>query len=387
MLEFGMDGRGGSHREAHNLYGMRMAEASKVGLELARPGQRTFVLSRAGFAGIHRTAALWSGDNVANEEHFFLGIRLMLSLSMSGHSFSGPDVGGFVGDAGRDLFVRWISVASFFPFFRLHSMIDSRDNEPWSYGELAEAIATNYIKLRYKLLPVLYSAFYKSSQSGLPVVRPSFLEMPDSRFHAAFQHQFFMGRDLLVIPASPVQHAVLAELPPGGWYSLSDGRFFEGNREHWLPAWLDQLPVLVRQGAVLVSRDPGHCSEDSATPWRDIHIFHSFSGEGKFELYEDDGISLHPAEKNFAEIDIAFDYPSSELRLQRKAGEKEVFFRNLCLWHFPADAQISVNGLKNNPEDFQFHWLESLPNFDPFEDKGKQYFSFCRRISLNGIIL
>jgi alpha-glucosidase len=385
LLEFSMEGRGGSHREAHNLYGMRMAEASKDGLEMARPGERTFLLSRAGFAGIHRTAALWSGDNVANEEHFFLGIRLMLSLAMSGHSFSGPDVGGFVGDSGRDLFVRWVSVASFFPFFRLHSMIDSRDNEPWSYGELAEAIAANYIRLRYKLLPLFYSAFYDSSRSGLPVVRPSFWEMPENRFHAAFQHQFFLGKDLLVVPASPVQHAVLAELPPGGWYSLCDGRFYEGNREHWIPAWLDQLPVLVRQGAILVSRDPGHCSEDDADAWRDIHVFHAHQGERTFLLYEDDGISQKPSTADLAEIEIRFHHEQGALTITRRTGERPVAFRNLVLWHFPSDALVSVNGNENLADDFQFQWLEPLPNFDPFEDKGKNYFSFCRKISLEKI--
>lgn len=385
MLEFALEGRGGSHREAHNVYGMRMAEASKAGLELARPGERTFVLSRAGFAGIHRTAALWSGDNVANEEHFFLGIRLMLSLAMSGHSFSGPDVGGFVGDSGRDLFVRWVTVASFFPFFRLHSMIDSRDNEPWSYGELAEAIASNYIRLRYKLLPVLYSTFYKSSQTGCPVVRPSFWEMPAYRFHAAFQHQFFLGKDLLIIPASPVQHAVQAELPPGGWYSIFDGRFYEGNRQHWLPAWLDQLPVLVRQGAVLVSRDPGHCSEDDAPGWRDIHVFHAHSGEANYLLYDDDGISIHP-KQDFSELEIGFDFQDSALKIHRSAGERKVNFRNLYLWHFPQEAGALIQGDWRLAEDAAFEWLEPLPSFDPFEDRGKQYFSFCRKISLKGLV-
>lgn len=382
LLCFSLEGRKTSHREAHNVYGQCMAEASRNGLEMAFPGERPFILSRAGFAGIHRTAAIWSGDNVANEEHFFLGIRLMLSMAMSGVSFSGPDVGGFVGDAGRDLFVRWVSVAAFFPFFRLHSMIDSRDNEPWSYGELAEAIASNYIRLRYKLLPVLYAAFHESSRNGFPVVRPSFWEMPQYQFHEAFQHQFFLGKDLLVIPASPVQHAVLAALPPGGWYSLPDGRFYEGNREHWLPAWLDQLPVLVRQGAVLVSRDPGHSTTEDPGAGRDIHLFHAHSGESSFLLYEDDGISIQPSVSSMSEHLIRFHHSSGELEIMRLKGEGGVFFRNLLLWHFPDDAGIRLNGNLHSPENFQFEWLEKLPNFDPFEDKGKRYFSFCRRISL-----
>jgi alpha-glucosidase len=388
LLQFSMEGRGSSHREAHNVYGQCMAEASRLGLELARPGERPFVLSRAGFAGIHRTAAIWSGDNVANEEHFFLGIRLMLGMAMSGVSFSGPDVGGFVGDAGRDLFVRWLSVASFFPFFRLHSMIDSRDNEPWSYGELAEAIATNYIRLRYKLLPVLYSTFYRSVQTGIPVVRPSFWEMPGYAFQPTWQHQFFLGNDLLVVPAAPSQHAVQAQLPPGGWYGLFDGRFYFGNQVLWLSSWIDQLPVLVRQGAILVSRDPGHCAEEVETEaFRDVHLFHAAEGENTFVLYEDDGINQNPEEKELAEIEIFIRYDEASLSIIRKKGSWPVRFRHLFLWHFPVLAQLKVQGENKMAFPAQFEWLGPLPNFDPFEDKGKSYFSDCQCISIESFVV
>ena len=388
MLEFSMEGRGSSHREAHNVYGMGMAEASRHGLEMARPGERPFVLSRAGFTGSHRSCAIWSGDNVANEEHFFLGIRLMLGMAMSGMSFSGPDVGGFVGDAGRDLFVRWVSVASFFPFFRLHSMIDSRDNEPWSYGELAEAIATNYIRLRYKLLPVLYSAFYESSRTGKPVLRPSFFEMPGFAFNPAFQHQFLFGKDILLIPASPVQHAVQAELPPGNWYGLSDGVRYHGNQVLWLSAWLDQLPVLVREGAILTTRDPGICTQDSTgNAIRDLHIFHKGQGTSHFLLYEDDGISTHPQSEEIAEIQISFLHEIPALKLERTDGELPVSFRNLYLWHFPEGSHVQVQGEWKIAVKRKFEWLDPLPNFDPFEDKGKSYFSDCQCISLEGILV
>ncbi len=385
LLEFDMDGQGGSHREAHNVYGQLMAQASRQGLEKARPNERPFVLSRAGFAGIHRTAAIWSGDNVANEEHFFLGIRIMLGMAISGVSFSGPDVGGFVGDSGRDLFVRWVSVASFFPFFRIHSMIDSRDNEPWSYGELGEAIAGNYIRLRYKLLPVLYSAFYESSKTGKPVVRPWFWEKAGHDFNAAFQHQFFLGKDILVIPASPQQHAVQAELPPGGWYRLFSGEFHEGSRVHWLSAWLDRLPVLVRQGAILLSRDTGHCSDEvQDIAIRDIHIFSANDGQGEFFLYEDDGITSNPAFQDMAEIRIVFRHDLKELQIHREAGERPVLFRSLFLWHFPHGVQVRTGSEIKTAEPFHFEWLEKLPNFDPFEEKGRSYYSECQRISLEG---
>ena len=387
LLEFDMEGRGSSHREAHNVYGMGMAEASRRGLQLARPGERPFVLSRAGFAGAHRSCAIWSGDNVANEEHFFLGIRLMLGMAMSGVSFSGPDVGGFVGDAGRDLFVRWVSVASFFPFFRLHSMIDSRDNEPWSYGELAEAIAGNYIRLRYKLLPVLYSAFFESSVSGHPVVKPAFTEIPGNPFHQEFQHQFLLAKDILVIPASHVQQAVQAELPPGNWYGLTDGILYHGNQVRWISAWLDQLPVLIREGAILVTRDPGTCTDDSGSlPFRDVHVFYKGSGQSSFLLYEDDGRSENPLPENRAIISIQFFHEAPALKLERTSGEKAIAFRHLYLWHFPEGSHIEVQGDWKAARPASWQWLEPLPNFDPFEDRGKSYFSACQCISLQGIL-
>jgi alpha-glucosidase len=379
MLEFETEGRKGSHIEIHNVYGQLMAASTLEGLRLSRPGQRNFVLTRAGFAGIHRYAAVWSGDNMANEEHYLLGIRLVLGMAMSGVSFSGPDVGGFVDDAGKSLFVRWISVASFFPFFRLHSMIDSRDNEPWAYGELAEAIAGNYIRLRYKLLPMLYAAMYQYSKTGQPVLKPYFWEKPFLEFDPSFQHQFFFGNDILIIPAASSQDAVWAELPGGKWYHLLTGQQLEGNQSLWLACPIDQLPILVRGGSILVSQEAGSHTGNSGIARIDIHIFYGNENAILYG-YDDDGNSENQSQEDFAEYKLSFDFEEQKLELEIINGKKEIQISGLYFWHFPHSVKkISFQGDDYLLEGAIFFWMDALPNFDPFEDKGKEYFSSCKK--------
>lgn len=380
LIEFDLDGRGGNHLEARNVYGQQMAKATREGLTLARKDERPFVLTRAGFAGIHRYAAVWSGDNVANEEHLFLGIRIMLSLAMSGVSFNGPDVGGFVGDSGRNLFVRWISVASFFPFFRLHSMIDSRDNEPWSYGELAEAIATNYIRLRYKLLPTLYSCFKSSSKTGLPVVRPYFWSRTDLEFDLRFQHQFFLGQNLLILPAASDQQVVWAQVPAGDWFHLFNGSRFSGESELYMPAPLDELAVMVKSGAILITRPPGLFADDPEADHFHIHLFYGDGFSTEF-VYDDDGKSENPQLESFLEGDLSFNYENGHLQFKRTAGQKPFPIKAIYLWHFPeANRTVTIENKAYTATPAHFEWLAALPNFDPFEDKSKTYYSNCHAI-------
>ncbi len=376
LLEFSMEHRGANHREARNVYGQKMAESTREGLRKAQPGQRPFVLTRAGFAGIHRSAAVWTGDNVASEEHLFLSIRLVLSLGMSGVSFAGPDVGGFVGDAGKLLFVRWLSVASFFPFFRLHSMIDSRDNEPWSYGEWCEAVARNYIRLRYRLLPYLYSVMEDGTRTGLPALRPFFWEKPLLAYEPASGHQFFFGPSVLVVPVASDQQAVEAELPGGIWYHLFTGEKFTGGRRMWLPAPPDRLPVFVRAGGILVTGTAGHSTADVFAGGIDLHLFQG-EATGRFSVYADEGDPETPGENNSTRINIEWNAAEGSVSLIRSEGRMPLPVRKIFAWHLPPGASLRVNGEMHALQPNTYHWLDTLPNFDPFEDRSVGYFGNC----------
>lgn len=386
MVEFNLEGRRGNHLEAHNVYGQLMAKSTRNGLSSSRSGERPFVLTRAGFAGIQRYATVWTGDNIASTEHMFLGIRLILSLSISGVPFSGVDVGGFVGDSSRNLFVRWMSIAAFFPFLRIHSMIDSKASEPWTYGELAEAISRNYIRLRYRLLPMWESAFHQHSENGLPIISPYFWKTNRFEFKSEFQHQFLFGDQLLVVPADPDKDAVWAELPVGNWYHLSTGQKVEGGRAMWVSAPIDQLPVYVSESAILVTKTPGRSTCDPEAEEYQLHIFWG-EKSGTFQFHRLDSEGQRPATSQILDASITFNpnergFEISLERINRSKAEWKIL--EILLWHFPLKRGKRLVSIfhKQQIECVQstFDWLDTLPDFDPFESKASQYFNKCLRL-------
>jgi alpha-glucosidase len=171
-LQHAMEGRGGTHAEAHNLYGMLMARATREGLEALQPEARPVAITRAGWAGVQRYATSWTADNESTWEALRLTIPMMLGLGLSGIGFTGPDIGGFVGEPDGELFTRWVQMAAFMPFFRAHTAKGYPDQEPWSYGEPYLSIIRRFIELRYELLPYLYTAIWQMSTRGWPMVRP-----------------------------------------------------------------------------------------------------------------------------------------------------------------------------------------------------------------------
>ncbi|MCL4139290.1 UNVERIFIED_CONTAM: hypothetical protein GTU68_045806, partial [Idotea baltica] len=153
------DGNPCSHRKAHNVYGMQMAKASYEGIKKALFPKRPFNITRSGYAGLQRYAAVWTGDNLSTWEHLWMANLQCQRLSISGISFCGSDIGGFIGDPNGDLFTRWTQMAIFHPFFRTHSSGDYGDQEPWSFGEPFTDAIRKAIELRYQLLPYIYTVF------------------------------------------------------------------------------------------------------------------------------------------------------------------------------------------------------------------------------------
>ena len=173
------------HREAHNVYGLLMGRATYEGLKAVRPDERPFLLTRACFAGSQRYAAAWTGDNVSTWEHLLLSLRICQSLSLSGLAFCGPDIGGFAGQPSPELYARWMQAGVLYPFMRTHYSHEEIDQqEPWSFGEEVEAICRRYIRLRYQLLPTIYSAFEACTRTAEPPLKALALEHPGRPGHA-----------------------------------------------------------------------------------------------------------------------------------------------------------------------------------------------------------
>jgi alpha-glucosidase len=207
----------GPHLLYHNTYGRLMAQATYQGELAANPGRRPFVLSRANFLGGQRYAAAWTGDNVSATNFMTQSIPMSLTLGLSGQPFSGPDLGGFIGDATADLWGNWVGFGVFLPFARGHANAGTNAKEPWAFGQTVEDAARIALERRYRLLPYLYTLFYNSSQTGLPIMQPVFFADPADLKLRAEQQAFLVGGNLLVVPS----WARSPSLPGGIWQTLS----------------------------------------------------------------------------------------------------------------------------------------------------------------------
>lgn len=246
------DGHRCSHRKAHNIYGMQMIRATYDGIKKYTYPKRPFVLTRAAYAGTQRFSSTWTGDNVATWEHLWLANIQMQRLSISGMSFSGSDIGGFAEQPTGELFVRWMQLAIFHPFCRTHSSGDHGEQEPWSFGDEATDIVRKYIELRYRLLPYLYTAFWKYSEEAAPMLKPLVLyDQEDTQTHYRTD-EFIFGDQILVCPIlEPNAMGRRMYIPRGNWYNFWADELISGGKEIWVVAEFDKIPIFIKEGAII----------------------------------------------------------------------------------------------------------------------------------------
>lgn len=291
-VEFSFEGHKASMRRARNIFGLMMARSTYEGTRELMNNRRPFNLTRSAYAGIQRYAAVWTGDNVAYDEHMLLGVRMVSSMGLTGVAFAGYDVGGFVGNADSNLFARWISIGAFSPFFRGHSMINSRDSEPWSYGEEVEQISRNFIKFRYQIMPYIYSLFNEASRNGMPVQRTLAINYPhDAKvYDGTFHNQYLFGPYFLIAPVESNKDFTKVYLPEGDWYYLYNGKKYHGNNEYIIECPVHKLPVFVKAGAIIpMEMAKAHTGE--VNEQLRIHIYKDVANSS-FVYYQDDGVTF-----------------------------------------------------------------------------------------------
>jgi len=241
-----------SHRRGHNVYGMQMARATYEGLKKHQPAKRPFVLTRSGFAGVQRYSAVWTGDNVSSWEHLWIANMQCQRLSVSGVSFCGSDIGGFIGAPDGELFVRYIQMAIFHPFFRGHSSNDHGNKEPWAFGPSYEPLIRKAIELRYQLLPYIYTTFFQYVNKGTPMIRPLAFMAQHENETLLRMHEFGFGDQLLICPIKEAAaFSRLMYLPKGNWFNFWTNKLVKGGHEITVDAPLDKFPLFVKAGAVL----------------------------------------------------------------------------------------------------------------------------------------
>ncbi len=273
--EPGFAKRTANHLEIHNVFGMENSRGTFEGLRKLAPDTRPFVLTRASYAGGQRYAATWTGDNSSTWNHLRQTNPQLLNLGLSGFAMSGADVGGFAGSPQPELLTRWLEIAAFHPIDRDHTSMGTNPQEPWADGTTQDLdLRRHFIEQRYKLMPYIYTAAEEMSRTGIPIMRPLFLEFPDASrdghpLDLNSGSEFLLGADLLIAP-SPYPDMLdnyQAVLPPVGWYDYWTGAAVRADgQEHirigndnipdqdlqvTLHPTIDQLPVFARGGSII----------------------------------------------------------------------------------------------------------------------------------------
>lgn len=294
IVQFDDQGFRSNHKKIHNVYGLEMARATFNGIKNNIPDTRPFILTRAGFAGIQRYSAVWTGDNVANEVHLKMACTITQGLGLSGIPFVGSDVGGFIGVPSQNLYTRWMQLGSFTPFFRGHSEINVKDKEPWAFGEKVEGWVKKAIDLRYEFLPFLYNEFYKASKTGLPIMRPMFLDFQNDEqcYSTKAELQFMLGDEILVAPVlndNDIYKKLY--LPEGKWLEPETNKIYKGKQWVVVEAPINRIPFFIKEGGIVPMQEKQNYVGEKNIKELKLYIFPP-RNSSSYKLYEDDGKTL-----------------------------------------------------------------------------------------------
>ncbi|WP_158797095.1 glycoside hydrolase family 31 protein [Pedobacter sp. L105] len=358
---FNYDGAIASHLQAHNIYGMQMARSSYEGARESM-NKRPFILTRAGYAGLQRYTAIWTGDNRPEEEHMLLGVRLINSLGLSGMPFAGMDIGGFIGTPSNSLFARWIEIGAFNPYFRNHAAVNTQSSEPWTHGEEVTEISRNYISLRYKLMPYLYSTFFEATQSGMPVMRSLAIDytFDPKIYDTQFQNQYLFGKAFLVLPFESTKEYANAYFPKGLWYDLYTDEQQQGGMEKILRVSMNKLPVYVKESSIVPMQSLVQSTQIQPTDTLMINIYKG-NISNSFVYYEDDGKSYNYEKGDSYKRTISYDPVKRSITFEKAEGTFTSKFNHLKLVFHGFAKGDKLN--KTNDETLSF--LSAISKFDP----------------------
>ena len=339
--EPGFTTRTAPHSEIHNIMGLENARATYEGQLKLRPDERPFVLTRATFAGGQRYGFTWTGDNSATWNHLRLATQQVLNLGLSGISFVGADVGGFGSSPPPELLTRWTQLAAFGPFYRNHSAKGTLPHEVWTAGPEKEAISRRYIETRYRLLPYIYTLAEESSRTGLPMMRPVFLEFPETiSGFGSLDSEFLLGPSLLVAP-QPLAETMddyTVSLPKGQWFDFwtgakaaapppepsiaervkagVDANFPEPPKIH---PTLDTLPVYVRGGSVIPLQPAIQNTDEVPNGPLELRVYPGPDCRGS--IYLDDGHTFRYQKGEFLRQAFTCESAANSIRVHFGARE------------------------------------------------------------------
>ena len=297
-----VDGQKVRHNQVHNLYGGSMTRAAGEAFADLRPGQRTLLYSRSSFIGSHRYGGIWLGDNNSSWAQLLANIQMMPSVQMCGFLYSGADLCGFSSDTTPDLALRWLEFGLLTPLMRNHSAVGTRMQEYYCFPEVLPAVR-NMIRLRYALLPYLYSEFMKAALENTSYFRPLAFDYPDDPDAREVEDQLLLGEGLMAAPVY-VQNAHGRHVYLPEPMKLLRLRAVDDYDEEILPAGhhyircaLDEVLLFLRPGHIVPVAQPANNTSElddaSLTLW-------SFLPDGEsaeYRMYRDDGVTTEYEKK------------------------------------------------------------------------------------------
>jgi alpha-glucosidase len=369
-IVFHFGGEKASHLKARNIYGLQMSRASYEGYIKHNKSStlRPFMLTRSAFSGIQRYAAVWTGDNTADDANMLMGVRMLMSMGITGVAFTGMDVGGFLGEPSPNLYARWMQIGAFIPYMRNHKQINTKSSEPWIYGEEVMEISRNYINLRYRLLPYIYSTFREASLTGMPLMRTLAIKhaFDDTVYDKRFENQYYFGDAFMIVPFDSVQKYGEIYFPEGMRYNLYDDSTVESQTTCIEPLSSHKLPVYVNESSIVPMQDL--TQHTGMSPGNTLYI-HLYKGKRKnvFSYYEDDGKSFDYMSGIFYERQIEYNPLENSLVLDTPKGSFVSKFTRLkfILHGFGNIAEVSVNGEIVSLSCEQIAFLDPISAFEP----------------------
>jgi alpha-glucosidase len=340
------DGDNCSHRKAHNIYGHLMSRATAAGVKKHLMPHRPFVITRSCYAGAQRWTSVWTGDNLATWEHLWLASVMCQRLSISGISFAGSDIGGFIGEPDGELYIRWLQLATFHPFMRTHSASNETnfDQDPWSFGSKIEHIARKFLELRYRLLPYLYTTFWQYATKGTPMLRPlSFVAQDDPNTYPR-EMEFMCGDHLLISHVSqPGMTEKPVYLPKGTWYNYWNDESHVGGQEVTVSTPLKEIPLFVKAGAVIPKYPRMQYVGEKPITEMSLHVYYSEEITHSV-LYEDAG-------DNYGYLDGQYNI----IRFKQISDRRQVRFKKKYVGNFQIGYQryrVIFHGVPFQPTEY-----------------------------------
>lgn len=340
-----------------NVYPMMVNKTVYDGLRKDDPERRAMIFTRSGFTGIQRYGSvLWSGDVGNDWQTLRYQIAAGLNLMASGLPWWTYDAGGFfrpsdqyTNEEYKERLIRWVQVSTFLPLMRVHGYMSN--TEPWEYGEKTKNIITNFIRLRYKLMPYIYSEAAKVSMEGGTMMRPFIFDFAHDKRALEQKQEYMFGQAILVNPITdknPTEWTTYLPENKAGWYDMATAKWYEGGQQITTPVSIESIPLFAKGGSIIAMGQDKQSTADKTNQPTDIYVFGG--DDATFELYEDEGTNYNYENGKFSKIKFQWNDHKKLLTIEDRNGSFEGMHKErIFIIHVGKETQtIEYKGKRTN---------------------------------------